>query len=210
MKKIKYVGWLIAFLLCITVIAALQTRIRTEIKKYLLSNLIRVDKLPPNENFDAIYILGGDQWSLYAKYKTAASFYAQERCKEFVILNRPGITEYNRALERNLTNNEWSLMTLKRFDIPSKDIQILKIKHGLFGTYSEARGVSKLAKERGWKRLLLITSPHHTKRTRESFDYFSHGTIVKIFVGASDEKAGLLELMREFIKLKFYELFLLT
>lgn len=184
--------------------------ISTSIAKSLLSYLTCVDSLPQEKNFDGVYILGGSQESLTAKYKTLASLYDQERFTEIIILSRPGITEYSRDLGRNLTNDEWSSMLLESYGVPKRYVHTLEIESGFFGTYSEAKGVSKMAEQRNWNSLLLITSPHHTKRARKSFEYFMNETTADIKIAAPEMQIGLFGLLAELFKLKFYQFFLFT
>lgn len=181
----------------------------TSVTKNLLSCLTSIDQLPQENIFDAVYILGGNQESLKAKYETIAKLYAQGRCKEISILSRQGITEYNNTLGRNLTNDEWTLMIFEGLGVSQNDVRSLKIEPGFFGTYTEAKWVSKVAGKNGWKNLLLITSPHHTKRVKKSFNFFLNGINIDIWVAASKHDVGLLDLLSEFFKLKFYQIFLL-
>ena len=207
--KIKWIC-LFFFVMSTAVISYQQHWPSTAIEKKLLSYLISVDDLPIGKIFDAVYILGGNQENLRPKYKTLASLYLQECCKYISILSRPGTTYFSRSLGRNLTNDEWSLMTLEGLGVSQKDIQTLEVEPGFFGTYSEARYVSTIARQREWKSLLLITSPHHTKRVRKSFDYFMDGSIVEVSVTASKSQASIFEILAELFKLKFYQYFLLT
>ena len=208
-KKYKWIT-LIAFLLIFLITAYQQNQISDAINKFLLSYLISTDTLPSEKTFDAVYILGGNQKSLRAKYKTTASICAGKRCKKIIILDRPGITEYNPALHRNLTNNEWSFLILENYGIDKKDLQTLIVEPGFFGTYTEAKCVSEYAIKKSWKSLLLITSPEHTKRVRKSFNRFLGDSLVEVRVVASKYKAGLYELLVELFKFKVYQSFLLN
>lgn len=179
------------------------------IRHSLLSHLTAEDNLPADKAFDAIYILGGGQESLKAKYKTLARLYAQDRCGKIMILSRPGTTEYSRELKRNLTNDEWSFITLEKMGVPRKEISPLVVESDFFGTFSEARCIRQKAAKENWNNILLITSPHHTKRVRDSFTYFLGDIIQEIWIVGSNQYAGFLELINEWGKLKVYQLFLL-
>jgi uncharacterized SAM-binding protein YcdF (DUF218 family) len=39
----------------------------------------------------------------------------------------------------------------------------------VYSTYDEAVAVSRLARERGWREILLVTSPLHTRRAHATF-----------------------------------------
>ena len=207
-RKFKWI-FLFTLFFFLVLFAFQQSDLSTSITKNLLSYLICTDNLPPEKVFDGVYILGGDQESLTAKYETIAKLYVQGRCKAINILSRHGITEYNNALGRNLTNDEWSLMLLEGFGISTNDVRTLKIEPGLFGTYTEAKWISRVAEKNGWKNLLLITSPHHTKRVKQCFTHLIDGTAINFWVTSSKYNVGFWELLSEFFKLQFYQIFLL-
>ena len=197
------------FFLLVLLVAFQLDGLSTSTKRNLQSYLTCIDELPKGNFFDGVYILGGNQDSLKAKYKTVTSIFARGSCKEINILSRPGITEYDNALRRNLTNDEWSLMVLEGLGVSKEDVQTLTIEPGFFGTYSEAKWVSSMAGKNGWKNLIIIASPHHTRRVKRSFTYFLKGTNVKLWVTASKYNVGFFELLSELFKLKFYQIFLL-
>ena len=207
-KRFKWIC-LSSFFLLVLLFAFQLDGLSTSTNRNLQSYLTCIDELPKGNFFDGVYILGGNQESLKAKYKTVASIYSGGRCKEIIILSRPGITEYNNTLGRNLTNDEWSLKVLEGFGVSIKDIQTLKIERGFFGTYTEANWVSRVAEKNRWQNLLLITSPHHTKRVKKCFAHVLDGTAVHFWVMSSKYNVGFFELLSELFKLKFYQILLL-
>jgi len=191
---------------------------RTDLRHLILDELIYINPLPPGSKVDAIYVLGGSQTSLEHKYKTASELYHKGICKRIWILSMPGITEYSVSLGRNLTNDEWSILKLKEFGVPTECIEPIKVKEGFFGTFSEAKGISSLIKRQGYKSLLLISSPKHLYRAEISFDNFLKDQNTSIYacpvksgfyltgVQGSGERDVLLRyLFVEFIKLKVYQ-----
>ncbi|OPL11554.1 MAG: hypothetical protein AVO38_15770 [delta proteobacterium ML8_D] len=178
---------------------------RTDLKHLILDELIDINPLPTGTKVDAIYILGGSQTSLEAKYKTASDLYQKGICKRIWILSRPGKTEYSVSLDRNLTNNEWSVLKFAEFGVPPECIEPIKIDEGFFGTFTEAKGISSLMKKQGHKSLLLISSPYHTHRLKISFDKFLQNHHVALYVQESDGHALLRDLLVEFAKLKVYQ-----
>lgn len=206
MRKHHIIGFFLIFVFVILNPLWLSDFIRQTLLEYLVS----VHKLSSKDTFDAVYILGGGQESLRAKYKRVGTLYNKGCCKKIYILGRTGITEYSNNLGRNLTNNEWSLMILEYFGVPRESIKLCRVEDGFFGTFSEAKSVSKLACEKDFNSLLLITSPHHTRRVKESFAYFLNKSSVDMKVIASEKQiSGISELLYEFLKLKVYQLFLL-
>jgi len=188
-----------------------QSGITGYLERILLSYLCSVDELPRGKTFDAVYILGGGQERLRAKYNTAGGLYSEGRFKDIYILSRPGITEYSRLLGKNLTNDEWSLMTLENLGVAKQAVTPLTLRAGFFGTLSEAGGVSEVMRNKGGSSLLLITCPYHTARVRASFSHVLKKTDIEVSVIGSrpTEQAHLLELARELLKLQFYRVFLL-
>lgn len=47
--------------------------------------------------------------------------------------------------------------------------RFLTIPELVYTTYDEARAIRRLAEERGWNSLIIVTSPYHTRRTRVIF-----------------------------------------
>jgi hypothetical protein len=183
------------------------TDLKENIRYRLKKELIVVDPLPPSAIIDAVYILGGCQSSLEEKFK---EYYHNGICKRILILSRPGITEYSGPLGRNLTNNEWAVLKLKKLGVSEKNIEPIDIGQGFFGTLTEAKSISMLIKKRGYKSLMLITSPYHTKRVKVSFTSMLKDTGIILCVRGSEEKFSFSELVVEFIKLKIYEYFLIS
>jgi uncharacterized SAM-binding protein YcdF (DUF218 family) len=186
----------------ILLLVLFQGRLRDGLQSYLVVR----QHLPEGRSFDAAYVLGGGQKSLQPKLKTAARVHANGRCSDIYVLGRPGITEYDRSLGRNLTNDEWARMILNNHGVPEKSIHFVDIREGCFGTLSEARGVAEMARRKEWRSLLLVTSPHHTKRTKESFMRFLSGSGVDLNLVHSGKNAEFRELITEFAKLHVYRL----
>jgi len=156
-----------------------------------------------------IYILGGHQHSLISRFKTAAVLYEAYDMPKINILSRPGITEYDLQLKRNLTNDEWAIKRLEEFGITNNNIQPLMVTQGCFGTLAEARGVSQEVVRKGYDVLILVTSSYHTARVFESFSKYLKGTQVTFFVYGSNDSLGLWGLILEYVKLQIYKYILL-
>ena len=186
------------------------TDLGKNVRYWLRKELVIVDPLPPSATIDAVYVLGGSQTSLEEKFKTVAKYYHNGICKRILILSRPGITEYSSLLGRNLTNNEWATLKLKESGVSEKNVETVDIEQGFFGTLTEAKYISWLAKKRGYRSLMLITAPYHTKRVKVSFTSMLDDTEISLYVRGSAESASLSALVGEFIKLKTYEYFLIN
>lgn len=185
------------------------------LNSWLLERLVSIEPLP--DDFDklhphskkVIYVLGGSQKSLKRRLKTAAELYHKGEARNILILSRPGITEYDPLLGRNLTNDEWSVKNLEKLGVNKEDIEPLPLKYGFFGTLTEAQEVSQEVVNKGYDVLILISSPYHTTRVRESFSKYLKDSGINVFVCQSDDYPHLWGLLFEYFKLILYKNMLL-
>jgi uncharacterized SAM-binding protein YcdF (DUF218 family) len=201
--------FLIIIFASITIIIS-SKKLRTNLEYLLKTDLIRLDPLPPSGPIEVMYVLGGTQRSLELKFDTAAILYHNGMSKKILILSRPGKTEYSRLLKRNLTNDEWDFLKLEQRNILKKDIEHIYLNKSYFGTFAEAKNVSYIVKERGFKSIILICAPYHSHRVRISFNKFLKNNNLLVYVEGSSEHFFLGELLIEFIKLKIYQYILLS
>ena len=182
---------------------------RTDLKQSIIKELISIKSPAPEEKVDVIYVLGGNQASLGFKAKTVSGFFQKGICKRIWVSSLSGITEYNQVLGRNWTKNEYTLMKLKKFGIPNKYVELIKIKEGFFGTFSEAEKISSLLEEKGYKSILLVAQPYHTQRVNLSFNKYLADQNVSMYIQGSGERMWMRHLIVEYIKLKVYKYFLI-
>jgi vancomycin permeability regulator SanA len=181
----------------------------------LLERLVSIEPLP--DDFDklhphskkVIYVLGGSQKSLKRRLKTAAELYHKGEARNILILSRPGITEYDPLLGRNLTNDEWSVKRLEAHGVQKENIEPLSLKHGFFGTLAEAQGVSQEIMSKGYDVLILVSSSYHTARVQECFAKYLKDKKIKVFIYGSDDSSSQWGLMLEYFKLMLYKYILL-
>ncbi|TFH32611.1 MAG: hypothetical protein E4G97_02215 [Deltaproteobacteria bacterium] len=152
----------------------------------------------------SVYILGGRQDSLRYKCETVGRLYAEGAAREVLVLHRPGITEYRPALGRNLTNDEWVAEKLKEEGVPARNVEFVPVPPSSFDTFAEARVITDLARSRRVKRLVLVSSTHHTKRVWLSFSHFNADNAFEAYTYGSEERAGIPELLMEHLKLRMY------
>lgn len=150
------------------------------------------------------YVLGGTQDSLSYKWKTVGRLHAEGTVGKILVLHRPGITEYSPALGRNLTNDEWATGKLKEEGVAAETLEFVPVPAAAFGTFAEARVISALARSRRVKRLVLVSSAHHTKRVWLSFSHFNADNAFEPYTYGSEERVGIMELLMEAMKLRFY------
>ena len=154
-----------------------------------------------------IYVLGGNQESLISRFRKASSLYHQGLSKKILILSRPGITEFNQELGRNLTNDEWSIRELEKLNVRKEDIEPASVKKGIFGTLSEAKDLSDIVRKKGCHRLILVTSNYHTRRVFTTFSKYASNNSLEIFIYGSNDTTGLGDLFLEYFKLFMYNNF---
>lgn len=150
------------------------------------------------------YILGGTQESLSHKVKTVGRLYAEGTVGKILIPHRPGITEYSPGLGRNFTNDEWAIVKLEEEGVTVENVEFVPVPPATFDTFSEARAISDLARARKVKRLVLVSSTHHTKRIWLSFSHFNGDNAFESYTYGSEEKADIFELLVESVKLGIY------
>ncbi len=178
---------------------------------YLMKGLVFEHHLPRGNNGHfpdtslAAYIFGGTQDSLSYKWKTVGRLYAEGTVRKILVLHRPGITEYSPVLGRNLTNDEWATGKLKEEGVPVENVEFIPVPPATFDTFAEARVISALARSRGVKRLVLVSSTHHTKRVWISFSHFNVDNAFESYTYGSEERAGIFELLMENLKLRLYK-----
>lgn len=181
-----------------------------EIRGVLTERLTSADALPSlqasfKKNNGAIYVLGGSQGSLDSKFKAASMLYRRGVCSKVLVLSKPGETERAPVI----ANDAWAVKRLRELGVAQKDMEMVRVDGGNFGTLNEAETLSRIASGRGYGNLLLITAPYHTKRVRLTFSKYAKGKGIDILVYPSDETASLRSLITEYLKLAVYRYVLL-
>jgi uncharacterized SAM-binding protein YcdF (DUF218 family) len=110
------------------------------------------------ERADAILVLGDDN-------------FAGERASRSAELYRAGWAPLVVASGR-LLRSYAGVAELIRRDLETRDVPttaILQFPHQASNTREEAEALRELAVDRGWRRILLVTSNYHTRRARYIF-----------------------------------------
>lgn len=157
----------------------------------------------------AIYVMGGHPFNLRHRFGIAAGLYSDGLAAHLLILSRPGITEYDPSLGRNLTKDEWAVRELAAYGVGPDEIELVELDEGFFGTLGETEAVSALAASRGYERLFVVSSLPHTLRVWLAFSNALEGTGVELFIDGSDDPVGMRELLRESAKVLVYRYILL-
>jgi hypothetical protein len=156
-----------------------------------------------------IYILGGSQDTLINSYIYAAKLYKNNNIKHIFILDRHSNKKYYPIMDKSFTNNEWSVNELEKHGVKKEIIKFVSIPKNIFGTFSEAEEMSRIAAKYGYNNIILVTSEYHTKRAFNSFSYFSKKCNFELFVYGSKDDIGIKDCLIEYVKYLLYEYFLL-
>jgi len=151
-----------------------------------------------------VYVLGGTPDSLKAKFQTASKLVRDGRAARVLVASQQALMAFSPALGRNLTADEWVVENLGAFGTTADAIEFVAFEEGFFGTWSEAKGVSRFVRDRGYRRLILVTSPFHSRRAWESFSRTFERPDANLFLYLSDESAHRRHLLPEYVKLLVY------
>jgi uncharacterized SAM-binding protein YcdF (DUF218 family) len=109
----------------------------------------------PAAQSDALIVLGDDN------YAGDRAFHAAELYREGVA---PVVVACGRMLRRNAGMAEVMQHDLESFGVPGASI--VPLAHRAENTREEAAEVARLIHTRGWKRVMVVTSNYHARRTR--------------------------------------------
>ena len=124
----------------------------------------------PLDKADALIVLGDD------------NFYA-DRATRGVQLFREGKASVVVASGRRLRPNA-GIAELMEHDLVERGVpkdRVVRFVHDADGTVDEAQALSRLVKEKKWRKIIVVTSNYHTRRTRYIFRHvFPQGVEVRI------------------------------
>jgi hypothetical protein len=152
-----------------------------------------------------IYVLGGNQADLAARYKVAAELYHRKVSGTIHFLSREGITEFSPELKRNLKNDEWSIREMGYHRVKAEDTPPVSVPPGVFGTLSEAEAVARIIRGKGYGSVVLVSSVHHTRRVYSTFRSVLSSDPTEIHVFGAEDGDGLDRMLEEYVKLLSYE-----
>lgn len=156
-----------------------------------------------------IYVLGGSQDTLINTYKCASELYKKNIIKYIFILDRHSNKKYYPIMNKYYTNNEWSLNELGIHGVKRESIRFVSIPKSVFGTFTEAEEMTKIAAKYNYRKIILVTSEYHTKRAFNAFYYFSRKYNLEIFVYGSKDDIDIGDYFVEFMKNILYDHLLL-
>jgi uncharacterized SAM-binding protein YcdF (DUF218 family) len=126
---------------------------------------------------DAIVVMSGSSTYL-ERADWAAKMYREGRAPLIVLTNDSLISGWDKAEQRNPYFYELAARELQKRGVPESKIQVVS---GIaLGTYEESLGVRDYASAHQLKRLLIVTSAYHTRRTLWSLRHACQGSGIEI------------------------------
>lgn len=139
----------------------------------------------PLQRADAIVVVGGGT----PAHEAAAAALFREGWAPRVLVSNPVTPDRVRELIalgiRPLDLQGEARRALERYGVPPA--AIVALPEAVQITETELRAVHAAARARGYRRLILVTSPHHTRRVRVIWSREVSGDIEGLVVSARDE-----------------------
>lgn len=152
----------------------------------LLAHLLIVEK--PIEKADAIWVLGGSGTFL-ERTQFAAELYRNGITTKIFLVNDGVFGGWNSVEKRNLPFYEISERELLAQGVPNEAIEVLP--ENVTGTNYEADLFAKIAKERNFNSILLVTSAYHSRRTLWTFQKSAEKNNLNIEFGIKSPPVGI-------------------
>jgi len=131
----------------------------------------------PSAPSDALIVLGDDN------YAADRAFHAAELYREGVA---PMVVASGRMLRRNVSLADVMEHDLESFGVPAASV--VKLSHRAQNTREEAVEAARLIQARGWKRVLVVTSNYHARRTRFIYERTLPPSVTLRVSGARDSE----------------------
>ena len=131
----------------------------------------------PAAQSDALMVLGDDN------YAGDRAFHAAELYREGVA---PVVVVSGRMLRQNASLADLMAHDLESFGVPAT--AIVKLKHRAENTREEAVEASGLIQNRGWRRVMVVTSNYHARRARFIFRRILPSNVSLRVSGARDSE----------------------
>ena len=129
------------------------------------------------EPADIIIMIGDDNFSADRAKEAAALFHAGWA---------PQILASGRMLRPYASIADYMARDLQSEGVPAS--AILRFSHRADNTREEAEGLRVLAEQKGWRRILLVTSNYHTRRARYIFRKVLPGSVRLEIASAPDSE----------------------
>jgi len=158
---------------------------------------------------DACYVLAAGN-AIWERLAAASDLYHMNRVRKILLMRNDTKGPYNFPRHASLSPTQWETAYLSSRGVPTEDIVLIRHADGLFGTFAESRNVAHYLPPE-IKRLVIVTSPPHTRRSLLTFKRALHGNVavVPYSAVAFEASAELYDpLWLEYMKLVVYAVFL--
>ena len=162
----------LVILLFLAVLCAVVYFARHPIMRFVAEEWV-VDE--PAAHADAIVVLGDDNF--YADRATHAAGLWRQGVAPIIVVS-------GRRLRPDAVLSELMEHDLIERGVPKE--KIVRLTHDADNTIEEARVVGKLAQERHWKSMVIVTSNYHTRRTRYIYEKLTPAGIAVTVASAHD------------------------
>lgn len=142
----------------------------------------------PRERADAIVVVAG---STPSREETAAALFHDGRAPRVLVSRQFVPDRVQRLLDMGIRRLDFqgeSVAALEKFGVPREAIVILDPPVEI--TETELRAVAAAARERGWRRLILVTTRFHSRRVQVIWRREAGDAIEARLAGVPDECSG--------------------
>jgi uncharacterized SAM-binding protein YcdF (DUF218 family) len=142
----------------------------------------------PRERADAIVVVAG---STPSREETAAGLFRAGWAPRVLVSRQFVPGRVQRLIDMGIRRLDFqgeSVAALQRYGVPRD--AIVTLDQPVEITETELRAVAALARDRGWRRLILVTTPFHARRVQLIWRRESGGAIEGRLAAVPDECAG--------------------
>lgn len=205
MKTNRRVSFLLIIALGLALLALTRTWWLTQAAKWLVYSR-------ETSRADVIFVLGGDATER-ARY--AARLYREGVSPHLVATAAP-VPRSLQALGLHYTEAELSARVLRSHGVPASAITVINKGESTWDEANIARGVCR---DRGYRKILVVSSPYHMRRASLAFDRVFQGSGVQLYFSPVKDswfhprnwwqrKDDTLAVFEEYVKLARYAYYL--
>lgn len=134
----------------------------------------------PLDKADAIMVLAGSS-TYIERTQQAAELYKKGVSSKILLTDDGGLSGWSQKEQRNIPYPELAKRELISQGVPQDSIEMLPGQ--IDGTIYEAKLFSKVAEERNYKSVLLVTSAYHSRRAMWTFERVLEENDLKVKLG---------------------------
>jgi len=156
----------------------------------------------PLQHADALVVMAGSQ----AERLPAAADLFNKGMAPIILLANDGVfSEFSPTYNRNLYQVEWAEEELVELGVPRE--KIVKLPYYGSATMFDVLAAKKYLLESGLKKIIVVTSDYHTRRTSWTFKHELGNYASDIFMfPAKSSGIGMKAIALEYVKLAYYVL----